>query len=312
MYEQVTRIAEMFAALTEPIKEIEETLAQHEQQIQQLLDPTPPPPPPPPPRQGIIFDACFNQHGDDGNLYGFYWHQNSPVVVPSGAVATREGQHMAYCYLHRENSPHAYRTMGLFSRLDDMEPDTRDGFTFAFDQSYWLAISMFLPVNWVSDPLASILFQCQASPDHGEAYRQPCLSVYVKGNQWGIKTRWDTQKYRPAAEGTHWPHSQALYGADIAPDLGTWTDWVFHIIWTWQGHGLIEIWKNGNRVANRAGPNCSNDDAGPYPSFGVYEWSWRKGYWGKYSYNAIERQVWFDSIRIGDHTASYTAVAPGP
>lgn len=326
IHEQIAQIAEMIDTLTDPVREVEEkvvlhdemlvshaeTLALHTEQIEQLLNPPlPPPPPPPPPRQGIIFDACFNQ-GDGSELYGFYWHQNPPVIVASGSngPASREGPYMADCYLHRENSEHSYRTMGLYNRFDDAEPDIRERWTYDFNKSYWMAISMFLHEDWVADPLSNVLWQCQHTPDAQEMYKQPVLSVGVKGDQWRMFCRWDTREFTPPEEGSHWPNSVILYEAGIAPDLGKWTDWVFHVVWSWQDNGLVEVWKNGNQAAKRNGPNCANDARGPNSSFGVYEWAWRKEYWSKYTYKAIERKVWFDSIRIGDHTASYAAVAP--
>ena len=70
---------------------------------------------------------------------------------------------------------------------------------------------------------------------------------------------------------------------------------------------LLEVWKNGEKVLTRRGPNTYNDRKETYFKTGVYKWDWKSNP----SRSVVDRRVLYvDEIRWGDRTSSYAEVAP--
>ena len=57
-------------------------------------------------------------------------------------------------------------------------------------------------------------------------------------------------------------------------EKGCWTDWVVHVKWSYQSDGILQIWKNGEKVVDQNGPNAFNDAHGPFFKMGLYK-GWR-------------------------------------
>lgn len=118
--------------------------------------------------------------------------------------------------------------------------------------------------------------------------------------------RWD-------AKPNTFESGQREYGGtknyDFGPyGTGVWTDWVFHVKWSYQSDGLLEVWRDGRKVVTQKGPNTFNDKGGPYFKMGMYK-GWqdpeRPG-------DAVTRRVLYhDEYRMGSITATYDDVAPG-
>jgi hypothetical protein len=92
-------------------------------------------------------------------------------------------------------------------------------------------------------------------------------------------------------------------------DLGsisknTWNQFVFHVIHSSGSDGLIEVWRNGNRLIQRKGPNMYS---GPLPRWkvGIYKPTWERK-----STDTDVRVAFFDNIRIGNQNASYDEMRP--
>jgi len=271
------------------------------------------------PRTGIVHGSG---HFEDNDLRGLYSEGNAPETVSSGHPV-RFGTYSMRAYLHRTESPTAYRTM-VVVRADDQTPFLpripHTDFHFDIFGEYWIGFSIHVQSDLVSDPpeLTDVVFQVQRTPDAGPYYRQPCVALAIdtleEGGElvdyWRIWRLWDTRQSDPGKpyEYTEW--FQMMLPMDPA-DIGGWTDWVFHIIWDWHnnGDGLLQAWRNGVEVLNVEGGNCSNEIIkGPYMSFGEYKWAWRD----ETETNSESRLFYFDQFRIGDSTASYDDVKPGP
>lgn len=145
------------------------------------------------------------------------------------------------------------------------------------DEDYWYAFSMYLPSPWPESTHPVILAQWHGVPDKilGETGRLPPLAVKVIGDELLIESISDD------AWITKWlVFSQAdstrnlLYSEKLTPD--SWTDWIFHVIWSPDNNGLVEVWKNGREVVRYEGPNTYRDLVAPYFKFGVYAYTWGK------------------------------------
>lgn len=175
------------------------------------------------------------------------------------------------------------------------------------DAERWYRFSIFLPENWAPDRSMDIVAQWHEYPDFsiGESWRSPPLSLSTMDGNWRIGRIWDpnplTLKNTPG-----------LGGGTERIDLGgyalsVWTDWIVHVKWSYQADGLLEIWKNGNLVVQRIGPNTYNDKVGPYFKMGIYKPDWKH----KPEKSTTDtRTIYFDEVHIGDKSTSYTDIAP--
>jgi regulation of enolase protein 1 (concanavalin A-like superfamily) len=242
-----------------------------------------------------------------GDLTGFFWNQNKPQVVgPPRPV--RAGNRSARCYLHRYQSEYSYRTMVIVGADDSNPEGTRDPLVYEIGQEYWMGFSIYVPDDFVVDleGLTDILMQVQATPDAGEDYRSPIYDIAINADSWSIMKRWDTRVKTPP--GNTFSGTQLLYRSPLGESIGDWTDWVLQVKWSWRSNGFIRVWRDGVQVVDDAGPNCSNDQVGPYTSLGVYKWPWRPEH--SYPSNTDERLIYIDELRIAGADADYDAVAP--
>lgn len=258
----------------------------------------------PAPRSGRL----LLEHGfETGDLSGFFWSENAPQVV-TVPHPVRAGAYSMRSYLHRYQSEYSYRTEVTLAQNPDMPPDNKvDPFRFDIGQEYWIGFSVFVPDGFVMDvdKLSDIVFQVQATPDKGETFRSPILALDVNADEWVITSRWDTRAASPPQNLFEGEDSTPV--GSVIPSIGRWTDWVINVKWSWQADGFLRVWKNGQRVLQRTGPNCSNDKLGPYLAMGLYKWPWRSP---SRPANTDERLFYHDELRIAGASASYADVAP--
>jgi hypothetical protein len=261
--------------------------------------------PPEPPTPGkLLFDHNF----ESGDLRGFYWHQNAPEVV-SAPHPVREGKYSMRSYLHRYQSRYSYRTEAIMSPDPNMPPDQKTGaWWFTIGQEYWIGLSIYIPKPFVADVggMSGIVLQLQNIPDPGEMWRQPLFAIAINASNWQIWSKWDTRPFTPASEGAGSFSGSKYWLFPLGASIGNWTDWVINVKWSWQSDGRLKIWRSGSVVVDRNGPNCSNDQKGPYVQMGLYKWSWNNGY----PSNFDSRVFYHDALRIGGADASYQDVAP--
>jgi hypothetical protein len=145
--------------------------------------------------------------------------------------------------------------------------------------------------------------QFQATPDLPDCdiWRSPILAFYPNydndNNNYQIKcsSRADTNR---CTDSNVWT-SYRKYLKNI--ELGKWNDIVIHVNWQYDNTGFLEVWINGDKIAEQMNfPNCSNDEFGPNFKIGIY---------GNLEENQ-EVVVYYDEIRIGDSSASYADVVP--
>ena len=95
-----------------------------------------------------------------------------------------------------------------------------------------------------------------------------------------------------------------------AYETGKWVDWVFHMKWSYESDGVLEVWKDGELVVTKQGPNCYNDKLGPYFKMGLYKgWqNWQESDW---RHDVVdERMLFHDELRIAHGENGYDLVSP--
>jgi len=162
----------------------------------------------------------------------------------------------------------------------------------------WYAFSVFFPSDFVPDPEMEIIAQWHNVPDfnQGEKWRTPALYLRPKNGKLYIQRRWDS---RPVNDN----NPQGRETIDLgAYKTNAWTDFVFHVKWSYKGDGLLEVWQDGKLVVQKQGPNTYNDAKGPYFKFGIYKPGWKNK---PRQSQTNERTLFFDDIRTGNTAISY-------
>lgn len=170
---------------------------------------------------------------------------------------------------------------------------------------YWYGFSIYLPNDWVEDTEAEIVTQWHDNPDFwfGEKSKRPPLSLSISGKSWAISNVWDPNLVTKTSKNIG---KQMLWSENF--ERGVWTDWVFHVKWSYKSDGIIEVWKDGVRIVNKHGPNTYNDFRGPFLKIGSYKYRWKSA---KSTSIVNERIIYYDEVRVGNASASYADVAPG-
>ena len=172
------------------------------------------------------------------------------------------------------------------------------------DNERWYGFSNYLPRNFVADPLAEKIAQWHEIPDWelGESWRSPPISLGIENDRFYIQLLW------AAATVNTNNTKDGEKKADLGPiDKNKWNDWVFHIKFSWRSDGIVEIWKNKQKIFSYHGPNSFNDKHLPYFKIGIYKWGW-KG-WATYSPEE-KRVLFYDEVRIGNRYANFDLVSP--
>ena len=163
----------------------------------------------------------------------------------------------------------------------------------------WYGFSIFLPKDFIINEKWEILAQWHGQPDFDieENWRNPVIALYSSEGKWSLKIRWDSKR-------NTWESGKVVYDGTAYLDFGlyevdAWTDWVFHIKWSYELDGFLEIWKNGKKVLDRNGPNCFNDAKGPYFKMGIYTGGVKS-----------VRTVYHDEFKMADENSTYIDVVP--
>ncbi|HEU5054949.1 MAG TPA: polysaccharide lyase [Kofleriaceae bacterium] len=180
---------------------------------------------------------------------------------------------------------------------------------YAAGDSFFYGFSAYVPAGWVDDAgNEDIMFQWHNIPDDdaGEGSKSPNLFLAIKRDEFVLRI---TSDANPVSTADSPLKEQALLVDGLQLAQGTWHDFVFHVVWSYQGFdGLIEAWhrtagETGYRkVLQKVGPNMHNDELDGYVKWGIYKPSWRSG-----ATAPSARVVMHDEIRVGE---SFGAVEP--
>jgi hypothetical protein len=172
---------------------------------------------------------------------------------------------------------------------------------YAAGDSFFYGFSVNIPAGWVDDSgNEDILFQWHNIPDFsaGEAAKSPNLFLAIKRDEFVLRI---TSDANPVSTSTSPLKEQALLVDGLDFTQATWHDFVFHVVWSYQGTaGLVEVWHKTasatgyRKVLEKVGPNMHNDTLKGYVKWGIYKPSWRTG-----PTAATARIVMHDEVRVG-------------
>ncbi len=168
-------------------------------------------------------------------------------------------------------------------------------------EEVWWGFSMYCPADGMQkDSKAEILVQWHSTPDKGEAWTNPPLTLSNKNDELSVSWIYDTRALTPDGW-RDWDRKRTSLGPT---PKDRWVDFVWHVKWDPWGKGLLEIWMDGKKVVNQHDISLGfNDQVGNYMGIGLYK------YEGTSDHAA--RVVYFDAVRGGNEKATYADVAPG-
>jgi hypothetical protein len=242
----------------------------------------------------VLFVGDF----EDGKLVkGQHWSiaGNAPEIT---SEEVRAGHYAMKTTLDRDNSEINYRT--------EIRPLTPDPIK---QKDYWYGFSIFLPKDFVADPVWQIVAQFHDNEDNAaEKGRNPMLFFEVQNGVWAITSVWDSKPTTIKDANGHWVYEGKNHYEIGAYDVGVWTDWVVHVKWSYLDDGVLEIWQNGKLVVSQLNnPNCYNDQRMPFFKMGLYT-GWRYPTAGG---TVRKRVLYHDEFRMAGPGGSYADVAPG-
>ncbi|MGW0779074.1 heparin lyase I family protein [Streptomyces sp. NPDC002835] len=222
------------------------------------------------------------------------WEQSADRTLPAAAPAnlnkqwatsygatnvtspTRDGSHAARFELRKSDPVVSSSKRAEISQRDE-QPAGADR---------WYGFSINLATTWTHDTSAEIVSQWHHC-DVGCPGTSPPLALLTDEGRWKIDFRGE-------------PIDLGAY------TTGTWVDWVFHVTWRTDSTGLLQVWKNGERVVHRTGATHGGGPRSPYFKFGIYKWDWNTGA----PSSTTQRVMYYDALRLGDERAVHTDITP--
>ena len=166
----------------------------------------------------------------------------------------------------------------------------------------WFSFSIFLPADYQKDVASEILAQWHESPDAalGETWRTAPISLRSQNGYWRAAIQWSPEQVN--TDRTVAGKKSFQIGKQ---KKGVWTSFVFHIRFSCNADGLLEIWKDGESVVNYTGPNYYNDKKGPFFKLGIYKPEWKS----KTNKSTVtNRVVFYDDVIIGNENADLKTI----
>lgn len=177
---------------------------------------------------------------------------------------------------------------------------------FPLGEEFWLGFAIYLPEGWEPDPATDILLQFHGWPDSNEGWRNPPLALMTREDYWQVWSLYDSK-----ANSGNPPRLEGSEHFNLGKfETGKWTKWVMRVRFSYGSDGLLEMWKDGEKVLSHKGGNAFNDERGPYLKIGNYKASWREvDSWGGPSAFPY-REHFLDSLKIAGSGASIEDVQP--
>jgi len=171
-------------------------------------------------------------------------------------------------------------------------------------QERWYAEQIFIPQEWVFDPVPGndIVMQWHAIPGNWRP-TFPNLEISLGNRNWFIKQSFGSPQTQP---------TRTAKKLDDPVQPGAWVSWIIHAKWSPGDDGLLQIWKDGKLVLERKGTNVYatiGAEYTPYLKTGIYHPEWhldkdgKREAFEKATPVATRKIIFVTGIRVGDERA---------
>ena len=225
---------------------------------------------------------------DIGNII---WQENADG---SSFLNTMCSKQTATSYGMTASSNQAFSgTRSARFELRDTDPENHDGtraeisFPVPTTNNFWYSYALYMPgAQYKDDKIDEVITQW-----HGGGGVTPAISLRVQSGHIYMRTM-----------------------DDVKTDLGIvekdkWHTYVYHIIHSSGSDGLIEIWKDGQKLVTRKGASMyalTGDFHLPNWKMGIYKSAWN----GTRTTATNLRVLYFDDIKYGSASATYADMLP--
>lgn len=165
---------------------------------------------------------------------------------------------------------------------------TRTDQKFPDNLSYqWVDFKIYLDSSYtINDPIAELFFQLHHRSD---SVGPVPFGIWINNGRYQVQIFYYPNGY------TQPPVSVSADLGPVAPDANKWVHWTFHNVMSVTNTGLWQIWKNGKKIYERAGPNYNLTETSWYYKIGIYKWNWKTT-----STPVVKRRVWWlDDLKVG-------------
>ncbi|OQP44672.1 hypothetical protein A4H97_09935 [Niastella yeongjuensis] len=233
-------------------------------------------------------EAVSTESTSGGNII---WSENADGSSFLNSLCTIQ---TATSYGITQSTTHAFSgTKSARFELRDTDPESHSGtraeisFPTPTTNNFWYSYSLYMPSAQYKDEAADEVI----SQWHGGGGITPAISIRVTNGRLVMRTP-DNAK----------------------TDLGTiekdrWHTYVYHIIHSSGSDGLIEIWKDGQKLVSRKGASMykiTGDFHLPNWKMGIYKSDWN----GTKTTSTNLRVLYFDDIKYGSANETYNAMLP--
>lgn len=225
------------------------------------------------------------------------WGRQERIKVVDAPLATRIGDKAVKFTVARQ----------LNSFRSELALTSERGF-----QERWYGVRIFVPSDWEfgsanTADQSDIVTQWHhlSSLPASATGKYPPLSVSIQGTTWAINNNF----------GVEGQATRDNFVATGRVDAGRWTAWVFHIKWSPESDGRLQIWKDGVLAVDKHGPTTyrTGKSTTPYWKIGIYHPNWKSRNEAKFNSPPSpvkSRVIFVDDVRMGDRHATYQDVAP--
>lgn len=177
------------------------------------------------------------------------------------------------------------------------------------DSERWWGFAVYFPEDWKFDSQNTVVSQVYSKTDRDLEETSaivPVLVLRVEDKMMILESRYDENEIsRPELYGKGGTvKNQRLWETPL--ELGRWMAFVFHARFSHDpsGPGLLEVWRDGEKIVEAEGPNTFNNKGRITVRVGLYKRyakDLQPGDW---------QVAWFDSFRVADQRGSFDLVEP--
>ena len=168
---------------------------------------------------------------------------------------------------------------------------------------YWWGFSNYLPADFAVDSVLDVFAYWYPKNEACELSVLSPVILDVVRNSWQLKISWSAKSM---CDPQFRPENIQTKEFDLGPwEKSIWSDWLFHIHFSYQEDGYVQVWKNGKLLLDYRGP-CLYKDA-DFVNFkiGIMKWTWNNRWRDSVEQSVIRHRHYFiDNIRIGNRKAS--------